>query len=115
MSTNAESRSTRSLSPPWWLLGNWRSKGRWAAQSNEWRVSHERLVLCQDCLAIAEYTDTRHRGEKRCSCGGDWCGCGSCDDDVQKLYGGMTTKDEMRALWHEEGPTLMHGSSVCLG
>ena len=45
----------------------------------------ERLVLCQDCLAVAEYTDARHNEEEFCQCGGQFCGCEACHAAAAEL------------------------------
>ena len=38
------------------------------------------LMLCQDCLQVRPYSESAHFGEWRCHCGGDFCGCNSCND-----------------------------------
>lgn len=39
--------------------------------------------LCQDCLAIYEYSDDRHNGDEVCIwCDGDLCGCKNCDSQA---------------------------------
>jgi len=44
-----------------------------------------RYVLCQDCLKAKPYTDKRHDSEEQCECGGDFCGCDSCNQDADRL------------------------------
>ena len=53
-----------------------------------------RAVLCQDCLAVAPYTDARHNEDEFCACGGQWCGCDMCLNTVRQLRAG-----ERRAVW----------------
>lgn len=43
------------------------------------------VVLCQDCLAISPYTDKKHMNEEDCKCGGEWCGCGFCQDTAAEI------------------------------
>lgn len=43
------------------------------------------LVLCQDCLAVKEYTDARHINEEKCECGGDFCGCYGCNKEAEEI------------------------------
>nr|DAU73754.1 MAG TPA: hypothetical protein [Inoviridae sp.] len=38
------------------------------------------LMLCQDCLHVRPYCESGHFGDHRCDCGGDFCGCTSCND-----------------------------------
>lgn len=38
------------------------------------------LMLCQDCLHVRPYCKAGHFGDYRCDCGGDFCGCNSCND-----------------------------------
>jgi len=38
------------------------------------------LMLCQDCLHVRPYSEAGHFGDYRCDCGGDFCGCTSCND-----------------------------------
>ena len=38
------------------------------------------LMLCQDCLHVRPYCESGHFGDYRCDCGGDFCGCNSCND-----------------------------------
>lgn len=38
------------------------------------------LMLCQDCLHVRPYCESGHFGDYRCHCGGDFCGCTSCND-----------------------------------
>ncbi len=44
-----------------------------------------RYVLCQDCLKVKPYTDKRHDSDEQCECGGDFCGCDSCNQDANRL------------------------------
>lgn len=55
------------------------------------------LVLCQDCLAVASYTEARHVGDEKCTCGGEFCGCASCNQDASRLQGGEVTKEQLAA------------------
>ena len=43
------------------------------------------LVICQDCLKVERYTDDKHHGVITCLCGGDFCGCFSCNLHAFKL------------------------------
>lgn len=38
------------------------------------------LMLCQDCLHVRPYSEDGHFGDYKCDCGGDFCGCNSCND-----------------------------------
>jgi len=38
------------------------------------------LMLCQDCLQVRPYSESGHFGDYQCDCGGDFCGCNSCND-----------------------------------
>ncbi len=38
------------------------------------------LMLCQDCLQVRPYCEAGHFGDYHCDCGGDFCGCNSCND-----------------------------------
>lgn len=40
----------------------------------------EKKCLCQDCLKVYSYTDARHNEDEFCSCGGQLCGCLSCNE-----------------------------------
>lgn len=40
----------------------------------------DNLMLCQDCLQVRPYCESGHFGDYRCDCGGDFCGCTSCND-----------------------------------
>ncbi|MCD9491050.1 hypothetical protein GLP30_09585 [Photobacterium phosphoreum] len=53
------------------------------------------LVLCQDCLKQKIYTTERHVGDELCECGGDFCGCSSCNETLQALKAGKRTKEEV--------------------
>lgn len=46
-------------------------------------------VLCQDCLRVKPFTDDRHNGVEQCECGGDFCGCGDCNDTIFGLAVGL--------------------------
>ena len=37
------------------------------------------LMLCQDCLQVRPYCEAGHFGDYHCDCGGDFCGCNSCN------------------------------------
>ncbi len=53
------------------------------------------IVLCQDCLAIAPYTNARHQEREFCVCGGQWCGCASCNETAAKLLSGVRDGQEL--------------------
>lgn len=46
-------------------------------------------VLCQDCLRVKPYTDARHMNVERCVCGGNYCGCASCNYTIHQLNAGV--------------------------
>ena len=46
----------------------------------------QKIVSCCDCSAIAEFTAAKHNEEEFCKCGGQWCGCGGCQDEAKKLF-----------------------------
>ncbi|HCE2054011.1 TPA: hypothetical protein NGS83_003920 [Vibrio parahaemolyticus] len=48
-------------------------------------MTRSKFVLCQDCLKVSIYSDTRHNEDELCSCGGQFCGCSSCDSQAQKI------------------------------
>lgn len=52
-------------------------------------------VLCQDCLCAREFTAARHDGDELCECGGDFCGCGSCQNLYRKLIKGQRKASEL--------------------
>ena len=44
-----------------------------------------KLMLCQDCLKVAEFSLPAHLDEVRCECGGQWCGCWACEADAEVI------------------------------
>ncbi|AGB11013.1 TPA: hypothetical protein ACPVYA_004298 [Vibrio parahaemolyticus] len=71
-------------------------------------MSNEKQVLCQDCLKLKPYTDARHRSEEQCECGGDFCGCLSCQETITALQAGKTKASELGTIndihgWTPEG------------
>ncbi|OCH67874.1 hypothetical protein [Vibrio splendidus] len=53
-------------------------------------MSDPKYVLCQDCLKLKPYTNTRHNSEEQCECGGDFCGCPYCQRTIEGLLAGQT-------------------------
>jgi hypothetical protein len=51
-----------------------------------------RKVLCQGCLKVEKFTLEKHSGEKKCSCGSDFCGCKDCQKTIKSLKRGITEK-----------------------
>ena len=47
---------------------------------------NESVVQCGDCLAIAKFTVEKHNEEEFCQCGGQWCGCGFCQDFAKRIF-----------------------------
>lgn len=47
------------------------------------------FVLCQDCLAVRPYSRDRDDGVELCRCGGEFCGCTSCNLTVHLLRAGI--------------------------
>lgn len=45
----------------------------------------KKFMLCQKCLAVADYDDAGHGEEYFCECGGQWCGCDSCHEQADNL------------------------------
>ncbi|MEE3876774.1 hypothetical protein [Vibrio sp. YYF0003] len=48
-------------------------------------MTRSKFVLCQDCLKVSIYSDARHNEDELCSCGGQFCGCSSCDSQAQQI------------------------------
>ena len=42
-------------------------------------------MLCQDCHNVADFNQLAHEGRMTCRCGGEWCGCDSCNAEAWKL------------------------------
>ena len=73
-------------------------------------------VLCQDCLRILCFSHDLHVGKQKCVCGGDFCGCPSCNSTVQLLFKGFLTSEALHirhdlASWTPEngGVDLVQG------
>lgn len=62
----------------------------------------KRLMLCQDCLSVAEYSEAGHIGLARCKCGGDYCGCESCNAQAWKQV--QPRNNKQRELFPEDQP-----------
>ncbi len=45
-------------------------------------------MLCQSCLRVRPFTDAGHCNEEPCECGGDFCGCESCQVTIGALEAG---------------------------
>jgi len=54
-----------------------------------------KLVLCQDCLRVREYTLAKHLGDEPCECGGDFCGCDACIKTINSLVAGKRKAHEV--------------------
>ena len=53
-------------------------------------------VLCQDCLCLRSFSQRRHEGLDRCgNCGGEFCGCPSCQDTIRLLNAGCLDSDAL--------------------
>ena len=71
-----------------------------------------RLVLCQNCLRVREYTLAKHTGEEPCECGGDFCGCDACINTINSLVAGKRKAHEVNceddiAAWNpQDGQTI---------
>lgn len=51
-------------------------------------------VLCQDCLCLRSFSDRRHDAIDRCgNCGGEFCGCPSCQSTIKLLKKGCLDSD----------------------
>lgn len=64
-------------------------------------------VLCQDCLRVEDFTPEKDNFEVSCVCGGDFCGCGSCMESVNKLNAGYRKAQDIGCqndvgLWSEK-------------
>ena len=60
-------------------------------------MSQAQYVLCQDCLNVYPFTDARHNEEEFCFCGGQLCGCSSCDSDAAKIVQAGVVGDESKS------------------
>lgn len=52
-------------------------------------------VLCGDCLRVREFSESRHKGEELCECGGEFCGCEECTDTINALLDGKRKAAEI--------------------
>lgn len=53
------------------------SDEKWTGPMPEW-------VLCQDCLAVLSFSVARHQEAELCTCGGQLCGCPSCEAEAKQ-------------------------------
>jgi len=44
-----------------------------------------KLMLCQDCGAVAPFDLDGHQEKYLCKCGGQWCGCDACAQEAEEL------------------------------
>ncbi len=67
-------------------------------------VESEQEMLCQDCLRVRPFTQAGHEGESRCVCGGEFCGCPACVEDIAVLRTGALATDRVQAVrsWSPE-------------
>lgn len=63
------------------------------------------LMLCQDCLQVRPYSESAHFGEWSCECGGDFCGCNSCNDFALG-EGADFSKQQAQVLPHERPESI---------
>lgn len=59
----------------------------------------EKLMLCQDCLAVAAFNQEAHEGKILCPCGGEFCGCPDCEATALEII----NADPM-IIWDEYEP-----------
>ena len=45
----------------------------------------KKYVLCQNCANIEKYTLAKHHDLISCKCGGQFCGCPKCHNDLIKI------------------------------
>lgn len=43
------------------------------------------IVLCQDCLAVDDFSQQKHEGAVLCKCGGEFCGCEDCVQHAERI------------------------------
>lgn len=46
------------------------------------------FVVCQACLRLSIYSREKHGEQEFCQCGGQWCGCESCNEQALLLLSG---------------------------
>jgi hypothetical protein len=59
------------------------------------KIEGDRMVLCQACLAVSEYTDAKNNEDEFCQCGGQWCGCDWCNIAIARLRAGERQRDRV--------------------
>ena len=52
------------------------------------KITTPLFMLCQNCLRVSDYDPAGHNEEYFCKCGGQWCGCDSCNDTAEQLNNG---------------------------
>ncbi len=68
----------------------------------------DKIVLCQDCLAVSLYSDAKHNEDEFCACGGQWCGCEDCQETAMRLRNGerragvLRSQRDITEFWCEE-------------
>lgn len=49
-------------------------------------MNTKKLVLCQDCGRVEDYSDEKHMEEILCGCGGAFCGCPGCQVQSEQAF-----------------------------
>lgn len=53
------------------------------------------FVMCQDCLRLSIYSTEKHGEQEFCLCGGQWCGCESCNEQALMLLSGERDQNKL--------------------
>lgn len=53
------------------------------------------FVMCQDCLRLSIYSREKHGEQAFCQCGGQWCGCESCNEQALMLLSGERDQNKL--------------------
>lgn len=53
------------------------------------------FVMCQDCLRLSIYSREKHGEQEFCQCGGQWCGCESCNEQALMLLSGERDQNKL--------------------
>lgn len=69
------------------------------------------LMLCQDCLQVRPYCEFGHFGYYRCDCGGDFCGCTSCNDFAHGQGADFAKRQALEAA--NEKPEPVRSPAAC--
>lgn len=54
-----------------------------------------KFMMCQDCLKVMDFDAKGHNEEYFCSCGGQLCGCSSCNDSANLLLNGVRDSSKL--------------------